>query len=127
MSLFAAISAVATGGPGAPEAVAWQPAPAAPALDEGVLLELAPAPMLVPPPPDEPGGGRRRVPPRERRRLLRDSNASLVRLISRLTGLSHSQVNAELNRQIGVERVGEATLEQLERRREQASRWLAAA
>ena len=125
MSLFAAISAVATGGPGAPEAVAWQPAPAAPAVDEGVLLELAPAPMLVPP-PDEPGGGPV-VPPRERRRLLRDSNASLVRLISRLTGLSHSQVNAELNRQIGVERVGEATLEQLERRREQASRWLAAA
>ena len=55
-----------------------------------------------------------RPSPRERRRALRDANASLVRLISRLTGLSHQQVNAELNRRVGVERVGEATLEQLE-------------
>jgi len=36
-------------------------------------------------------------------------------------------VNAELNRRVGVERVGEATIEQLERRREQAVRWLEAA
>jgi hypothetical protein len=50
-----------------------------------------------------------------------------VRQISRITGLSHAQVNAELNRRVGVEKVGEATLEQLERRREQAARWLAAA
>ena len=52
---------------------------------------------------------------------------SLVRHISRITGLSHSQVNAELNRRIGIERIGEATIEQLERRRDQAARWLAAA
>ena len=36
-------------------------------------------------------------------------------------------MNAELNRRVGVQRVGEATLEQLERRRDQAARWLAAA
>ena len=126
MSLFAAVSAVATGGPGASEAAAWQPAPAPPSVDEGVLLDLAPAPMLVAPASQEPGGAPT-LPPRERRRLLRDSNASLVRLLSRITGLSHAQVNAELNRRTGVDRVGEATLEQLERRREQASLWLAAA
>ena len=65
--------------------------------------------------------------PRERRRRLRDANAALVRHIARITGLSHSQVNAELNRRVGVERVGEATLEQLERRRDHAMRWLEAA
>ncbi len=65
--------------------------------------------------------------PRERRGRLRDANAALVRHISRITGLSHSQVNAELNRRIGIERVGEATLDQLERRRDHAARWLAAA
>ena len=124
MNLFAAISAVATGD-GAPPAAAWQPAPVA-TLDEGVVLELAPAPQVLPPAPDDPDG-RPPPSPRERRRALRDANASLVRLISRLTGMSHGQVNAELNRRIGVERVGEATLEQLEARRRQAAQWLAAA
>ncbi|WP_217924012.1 DEAD/DEAH box helicase [Miltoncostaea oceani] len=127
MSLFAAISAVATGsapdadaGVGAPPPVATEP------LDEGLLLELAPAPLLVA--PAEPATEEERgLPVRERRRRLRDSNASLVRHISRITGLSHSQVNAELNRRVGVERVGEATMEQLERRRAHAARWLAAA
>jgi hypothetical protein len=123
MNLFAAISAVATGE--GPEPIAWQPAPVA-TLDEGVVLELAPAPQVLPPQPDDPDG-RPAPSPRERRRALRDANASLVRLISRLTGLSHQQVNAELNRRVGVERVGEATLEQLEARRREASRWLAAA
>lgn len=122
MSLFAPVSAVAVGD--AP-AEAWAPAPIPPALDEGVLLELAPAPQLTPPPAAEGDG--EPASPRERRRLLRESNASLMRLISRLTGLSHSQVNAELNRRVGVERVGEATLEQLERRRAHATTWLSAA
>jgi hypothetical protein len=123
MSMFAAISAVAT--EDAPGAGAWQPAPAA-TLDEGVLLELAPAPRVLPPDPGDPEG-RPPASPRQRRRELRDANASLVRLISRLTGRSHQQVNAELNRRVGVERVGEATLEQLERRRREAVDWLAAA
>ncbi|HTI35668.1 MAG TPA: hypothetical protein VL422_18475, partial [Miltoncostaea sp.] len=124
MNLFAAISAVATG-EGDPAGAAWQPAPAA-TLDEGVLLELAPAPQVLPPQPEGPDGAPAGSP-RERRRALRDANASLVRLISRLTGLSHGQVNAELNRRVGVERVGEATLEQLETRRREAAQWLAAA
>ncbi len=44
-----------------------------------------------------------------------------------MTGLSHAQVNAELNRRVGLRRIDEATLEQLERRRAQAARWLASA
>ena len=129
LSLFAAISAVAVGAASdhPPEGVAGAHADAAEALEEDLFMELAPAPPLeVPPPPagsDEEAGLR----PRERRRRLRDSNAALVRHISRITGLSHSQVNAELNRRVGVERIGEATIAQLERRRAQASRWLAAA
>jgi hypothetical protein len=124
LSLFAAISAVATGD-GAPDAASWQPAPSPGGLDEGVLLDLAPAPPLALPTAGDPAAAA--LPVRERRRLLRDANASLVRLMSRVSGLSHSHVNAELNRHVGVERVGEATLEQLERRRERAVRWLAAA
>jgi hypothetical protein len=126
MSLFAAISAVSTGeetdvpaaAPGTPGVVGDEP--------DDLLLELAPPPPLAAPiPPGEDEGEPLR--PRERRRRLRDANAALVRHISRITGLSHSQVNAELNRRVGVERVGEATLDQLERRRAQAARWLAAA
>jgi superfamily II DNA or RNA helicase len=127
MSLFAAISAVSTGeetdvpaaAPGAPGVVGDEP--------DDLLLELAPPPPLAV--PIAPGGEEEGEPlrPRERRRRLRDANAALVRHISRITGLSHSQVNAELNRRVGVERVGEATLDQLERRRAQAARWLAAA
>jgi superfamily II DNA or RNA helicase len=125
LSLFAAISAVPVGaqadGDGA------SPGDDAPdVMDDGLVLELAPAPLLVA--PAEPASDEERaLPTRERRRRLRDANASLARHISRITGLSHSQVNAELNRRVGVERVGEATLEQLARRREHAARWLAAA
>ena len=125
LSLFAAISAVPMGAPTAhPEAL---PAGAAgPEAGEEFVMELAPAPLLAVSAPagdgDEPP-----LRPRERRVRLREANASLVRLISRITGLSHQQVNAELNRRVGIQRVGEATLDQLERRRDHAARWLAAA
>jgi superfamily II DNA or RNA helicase len=126
LSLFAAISAVAVG-------TAADHADGAPGLhlvgdtEEDLFLELAPAPPLAVPPPEPGAGEEEGLRPRERRRRLRDANAALVRHISRITGLSHSQVNAELNRRVGVERIGEATIEQLQRRREQAARWLAAA
>lgn len=129
LSLFAAISAVAVGSASdhPPEGIAAAHPDAAEALEEDLFMELAPAPPLELPPPVVGTGEEATLRPRERRRRLRDSNAALVRHISRITGLSHSQVNAELNRRIGVERIGEATIAQLERRRAQASRWLAAA
>ena len=123
MSLFAAVSSRALGsvpvhGPDADGLfVADEPAD-----DDGLLLELAPAPHLAAPAEAETGA--HDVSPRARRRLLRDANASAVAEIVRLSGGSHAQVNAELNRLVGVQRIGEATLEQLERRREQANRWL---
>jgi hypothetical protein len=90
-----------------------------------VLVELAPVPLLAP--PIVPGAPSRPAQLREYRRALRDANASLTRHIARITGLSHAQVNVELNRRVGLERVSEATIEQLERRRDHASAWLGSA
>jgi superfamily II DNA or RNA helicase len=130
MSLFEAISAVAvddTSGLGDLHGTLFAPAREEAGDDDAdLLVELAPAPPLA-------GLGNLAgedgapVRPRERRRALREANAALARQIARITGLSHSQVNHELNRRVGVGRVGEATLDQLERRREHASRWLAIA
>ena len=53
------------------------------------------------------------------------ANAGAARDLARRTGLSHAQVNAELNRQVGLRRIVEATGAQLETRLEQAERWLA--
>lgn len=124
LSLFAALSATPMGDAaadgqlvlGAPVAEAEAP----PDPDEaGWEMELVDAPELEAPPSD------RGLSRREYRRILRDSNSSAVRLIARATGMSHAQVNAELNRRVGIQRVQEATLHQLERRRGQAERWLA--
>ncbi len=130
LSLFAAISAVPVGGAdGAPRGPARGRARRAGRGGRGRPASGARPRAAAR--PGAPAAGRpttaSRCVPRERRRRLRDANAALVRHISRITGLSHSQVNAELNRRVGIERVGEATLDQLERRRDQAARWLAAA
>lgn len=124
LSLFAAVSSRAVGseamhGPDVDGLfVAEEPDD-----DEGLVLELMPAPHLDAPSPGE-GSVATDLSPRQRRRLLRDANAAAVSEIARITGGSHAQVNSELNRLVGVQRIGEATLEQLERRREQAHRWL---
>jgi hypothetical protein len=61
---------------------------------------------------------------RQHKAALRAANADLARSIARRSGLSHAQVNAELNRLSGLHRVSEATVEQLDRRRHQGERWL---
>jgi len=61
----------------------------------------------------------------ERKARLRASNASRVRDLARRTGMTHAQVNAELNRLAGLQRVGDANAEQLERRLLHAERWMA--
>jgi hypothetical protein len=60
---------------------------------------------------------------REHKKRLRDDNAELARRLARLTGLTHAQVNRELNRLTGLDRVTEATAEQLERRLRHAEGW----
>ena len=42
----------------------------------------------------------------------------------RISGLSHAQVNSELNRLSGVRKVSEATIEQLESRLRHAQGWM---
>jgi hypothetical protein len=52
-------------------------------------------------------------------------NATLARDLVRVTGMTHAQVNLELNRRAGIVRIGEATIEQLGLRAEAAQRWRA--
>ena len=61
---------------------------------------------------------------REHKEHLRRANADKGRLIARHTGVTHAGVNGELNRVIGVKKVSEATVEQLERRLDKAEQWL---
>lgn len=123
LSLFSVISAVALGDH-EPEWVAEEfedDLGAEDAPDDGHLTI-----DLVPPP--RPGGGasvhthhRTR---REHKAHLRAENADRARDIARVSGLTHAQVNGELNRLSGVRRVAEATVEDLETRLAHADRWL---
>jgi superfamily II DNA or RNA helicase len=90
-------------------------------------------PIELPAPP-EPGAGRYAAPLpadlggrplTEVKRELREVNADLALHLVRFTGKSHREVNGRLNRLAGVERITEATLEQLRRRADQAERWIA--
>ena len=127
LSLFSVISAVALGNPHQPE---WVVEEFDQDLgldgdddehdDAGLTIDLA-----VPP---RPGGGwatatqaRSR---REQKLHLRAENADRARDIVRTSGLTHAQVNGELNRLANVGRVSECTVEQLESRLAHADRWL---
>ena len=134
LSMFAVISAVATG---APEPAA-DPFPYDDGDDEsdagasGEDFEL----LLAPPPPlagdgaagaggAGEAGGVALLTRREEKTHLRDANAAIARELVRRTALTHAQVNAELNRISGVRRVSEATIEQLARRLRGGEKWLA--
>ena len=56
---------------------------------------------------------------------LRSANADLAKELARCTGLSHREVNGRLNRLVSVERVADATVDQLRRRAAQAEQWMA--
>ncbi len=70
--------------------------------------------------PDDLGGR----PLAEVKRELRAANADLGLHLVRFTGMSHREVNGRLNRLAGVQRVTEATLEQLRKRADHAERWI---
>jgi superfamily II DNA or RNA helicase len=125
LSLFAALSAVAIGGH-EPEWVSDEHDGGPGVGDDPDGLDDADLVVVLAAPP-RPGGGadghhRTR---REHKAHLRLENSERARDIARRTGLTHAQVNAELNRISGVGRVSEATVAQLERRLGQADRWLA--
>jgi superfamily II DNA or RNA helicase len=116
LSLFAAISAVATDtaelGPGADDDLHL-----AEDIDDGIEVFL--------PPPPSPGGDEADAAPRhEHKRALRAYNADRAKMIVQLTGMGHANVNGELNRLAGVRSISEATVRQLQRRLAHADRWL---
>jgi superfamily II DNA or RNA helicase len=125
LSLFAAISAVPLGVPHAPEWVDEE-------FDGEFSIDDEPDDGLLTidlRPPPRPGGGTMVADPRHRTRRehkahLRAENADRARDLVHMSGLSHAQVNGELNRLSGITKVSEATVEQLEKRLAQADRWL---
>ena len=93
--------------------------------DGGVAVEL--------PTPPPPGGVRGVVLPAdlagrpltEVKADLRAANARLAGELARCTGLPHREVNGRLNRLASVERIADATVDQLRRRAAHAERWMA--
>jgi hypothetical protein len=77
----------------------------------------AAAPGLLATPGARPanGNGWHDAPAFERRALLRGERHRLVAEVRRHDGSSHREINAWLNRRVGITRVEEATIEQLER------------
>ncbi len=63
--------------------------------------------------PAPPDAGR--MPAFERRKLLRDKRRRLVGELSRRDRRTHAEINGWLNRETGVQRVEDATLDQLDR------------
>jgi superfamily II DNA or RNA helicase len=126
MSLFSAISAVAldvTEHDG--ERPAWlteHVLDMGDGEDDHLLIDLPPLPGGKPV-ADDDGTGRSK---QQARRALRDQNTEYAKAIVHRTGWAPAKVNAELNRMSGVERVADATFEQLERRLALAERWLRA-
>ncbi len=122
LSLFAAISAVATG----TEAT---PVPGLAVLDDhdppehedpSLLVELhAPALALV----ADAGGPASVLTRKELKAKLREENSYAAADLARKTGWGHARVNAELNRLTGIRKVTEATVQQLESRLRHAERW----
>jgi superfamily II DNA or RNA helicase len=131
MSLFSVISAVALGdGPVEADVPEWlrDVVPAADGDEDGFELTLPPL----------PGGGAVSAasvhgdddapqPKLYVRRRLRYENAEYAKALVERTGLGHAAVNAELNRLAGVDRITDATVEQLEKRRDLAAQWLRSA
>jgi superfamily II DNA or RNA helicase len=64
---------------------------------------------------DGRSGGSREIPAFERRAQLRDERHRLVSEVRRRDGTSHREINAWLNRKLGITSVEQATLDELER------------
>jgi len=101
--------------------------------DESLEVALAPLQRPVPGPgaagpaqggPGGAGDDTAGLDPRAARERLRDLNAAVVAQVALVTGRTHAQVNAELNRMVGIRRITEATSAQLQRRVEAGRAWL---
>jgi hypothetical protein len=120
MSLFAPLSAVATETPAA--IAPWhEPFFEEPGEDVSIELELAPPPPIG----QDAGPADELTTRREAKDQLRNANAEAARDIARKTGMPHAQVNIELNRRSGIQRINDATVQQLQARLKSAESWLA--
>jgi superfamily II DNA or RNA helicase len=101
----------------APQLTLFGPAPVVPAPVVPALAraEAVPAPALAQTPalvaPADDGA----VPLFERRAALRSRRQRLVAELARDRRVRHADINAEVNRALGIETVAKATVEQLER------------
>ena len=121
MSLFGGAAPAATAPRPSPAAARWMSAPPAGAAGSaggsaaagsaGVAAAAGAAGTDAHPPPPGPAT----IPAFERRSRLRDERHRLVSEVRRRDGTSHREINAWLNRKLGITSVEQATLEDLER------------
>ncbi|MFV0316150.1 MAG: DEAD/DEAH box helicase [Microthrixaceae bacterium] len=138
LSMFSVIGSVATGSTGEDHADrgVWGDDPDGLGPGAGRFgHDPAGVDLLLLPPPlpsgairsgvtGDDGSAGPRVPLRERKARLRAANAELAMDLVRATGWGHAQVNRELNRLAGIERIASATLADLEARQSAARGWL---
>lgn len=131
LSLFSVISAVAVGAPRlAKPSVGFMSSETHldhPSHDDAALtIMLAPLPPLAGERMSNSEGTKSTLVAtrREQKQQLRNANSDRVKEIARITGWSHAQVNGELNRLAGLQKINEATISQLESRLSHANRWL---
>ena len=124
MSLFAVISAVATSGADPADDELFDDA----ADDRRGRASSSLLPRRLRSAVKCTGGcdGRRSRVARRSRSFARRTRG-IARELARRTGLTHAEVNAELNRRSGLRRVSEATLAQLDERLAVAEKWFLAA
>ena len=115
MSLFGGAAPAATAPRPSPAAARWMSAPPAepaePSGAAGVAGAAGAAGADGHPPPPGPAS----IPAFERRSRLRDERHRLVSEVRRRDGTSHREINAWLNRKLGITSVEQATLKDLER------------
>ncbi len=134
LSLFTALSAVPLDDQGRPLATRVYDDPDSDAIPDyagtptatrGDPIAVAPVPLPEPEPESTLGTAdastaSSKVSPLVRRRQLRDANAAAVADLVHLTGRSHAELNAELNKRVAIRRITEATVRQLEQRHQAA-------
>jgi superfamily II DNA or RNA helicase len=124
LSLFAAISAVAIGDRHSADSLLDDDDDhdEDEDADDSLTIALAAPPLELA--AADAGAGTTTMTRQEHKLALRNYNADRARTLVQLTGMSHAQVNAELNRLAGIDKISEATIPQLGKRLEQARAWL---
>ncbi|HEY4185694.1 MAG TPA: DEAD/DEAH box helicase [Polyangia bacterium] len=88
--------------------------------DFAAALPAAPVPLPKPDPASPPPA----TSLLGRRRELREQNSEAVTDLAHMTGKSHAEMNAELNRRVKIKRISEASVRQLQQRLDLARKML---